>query len=1706
MKRAGTVPLAMLAAATALAQPYGNEWIDLSRPYWCFTAAADGILRIDSATLAAAGFPVATVDPRTIQLFGREQELPVFIQGEDDGVLNGTDHIEVRVARNDGWLDGALYEVPGTQGNPYHSLYNDSIRYYLTWSAGTGAPLRMKPYVNMDFTPHTPRPWVWREALAQFWLTYYLGDRGLFGATSSFMVEGEGYFRSWPLETYGADGTLPFQVPSQNPYQQPDAPPSHIELAVAGANATGTGQCDDHHLRVYYGANLVQALDTTYRGYQLRRLGFDLPTGALDTWATNVQLRAVYDLQTCSGANYQDRQNIAYIKLRYPRALNFGGDPIADVRVPHNGTTDTLALLRFNGFFGTPLVYAYGDTVRRVEAVPDGFGYWQALVPLAPNATETRVFLYRQEQIAAPTDLRPVTSGGQFTDLVQAQQDSAVLIVTHHSLRAAADQYAAMCATSPTNPRNAVVVDMDELYDQFGGGVPKHPLAIRRFAKAALDLWDTDPQALFLMGKSVIAPSVNGLNGHRDDPSVYSQCLVPTFGFPPSDVCFTLGLGGDPTDMPIPVGRLAASTPDMVDQYRAKVQQFEAWGEPEPWMKNILHFRGGFTASEHQQFSNYLREYELLAEDTNFIGRVVQFNKNNPGVLGQASADSVKHLIEDEGVTLMTFFAHASGGGFDITIDNPANYNWNGKYPAIIGNSCYAGNVHLATAESASEKYVLVPNAGAVAFMASVDLGLSNMLYNYTWEWYRSFSQVNYGRSIGAHMRHAVHQQLQGGGYLPANNAQTFTLHGDPALVLHSFDRPDLSVSAPDVLLSPDPVTADLDTFTVDVVVTNLGKGVGVGTNVVLQRRLVEENQVLQPMYAPVSAATFKDTVRFRLPVLATEGGQGLNALDVRVDLDPDLIPEMDDLGNNAVQASLLITSGEIFPVEPFEFAIIPDAAPTLKASTGDPFAPVRSYRFQIDTTDTYDSPVMEEVLINAPGGVVSWSPQQIFGLNAQQDSLVFFWRCTPDSTGDGSPDWRGSSFQHITDRRGWGQAHFFQFKDDAFLQVVHDRPQRKFLFNDAPRGIRCEVTGNSGLLCSYFIDLQWVDGQGCGGERALHVAVIDPATFEPWKTCWNGQDTDHQFGNVNSCDSLCERSNRAQMYFSYWPSSPSHMAGLTDLLQNQVPTGYHVLMWSYLGLNKPGMDANGGQPLYDAFNAIGATDLQTAPDTVPYIFFGTKGDPGSVIQVMGAYSNDAIDLSTFVTTQGVAGDIVAPWAGPASEWKGMYWDEAPNDIRDSVNIQVFGVTPQGAEQLVFERGGPLDSIPQNVFQSGIDAAQFPYVRLRAKLLNDSVAAPLPSQLRRWQLLMTPEPECAIDPPLGFLSNLEGIAEPMQAQLAVAVHNISPFDMDSLLMHAWVVGANGQRRAVHNRRNAPLPAGGVLMDTIRFSTDGLGGLNTVIIEANPVDSTTGLYDQYEQYHFNNIAQLRFTVSEDKENPLLDVTFDGVHILDGDIVSARPEVLVTLDDENPVLLMDQPTDTVHFKVFLTDPSGTIRRIHFRDGTGTEQMRFLPATGQDNIARIDYRPVFTVDGIYKLTVQADDVSGNISGDRDHSIRFEVITRPTITDVLNYPNPFTTSTRFVFTVTGSEPPTYLKLQILTITGRVVREVGLAELGPVRVGRNITEFAWDGTDQFGDRLGRGVYLYRVIAQLHGEDMERRESGASAYTEKGFGKMYLLY
>ena len=274
------------------------------------------------------------------------------------------------------------------------------------------------------------------------------------------------------------------------------------------------------------------------------------------------------------------------------------------------------------------------------------------------------------------------------------------------------------------------------------------------------------------------------------------------------------------------------------------------------------------------------------------------------------------------------------------------------------------------------------------------------------------------------------------------------------------------------------------------------------------------------------------------------------------------------------------------------------------------------------------------------------------------------------------------------------------------------------------------------------------------------------------------------------------------------------------------------------------------------------------------------------------------------------------------------------------------------------------------------------------------------------------------------------------------------------------------------------------------------------MEVNPKSNNGNAYDQIEQYHFNNFAQVKYTVSGDKINPLLDVTFDGVHIIDGDLVSAKPQIEIKLNDENKFIALK---DTSVFALYLKLPNDNESKRIWFGGINPYKVNFLPANLPDNTASITMNPNFTTDGKYELLVESKDASNNKSGDFDYRINFEVINQSTITEVMNYPNPFSTSTRFVFTLTGSVIPDYFKIRIMTISGRVIREITQDELGQIRIGRNITEYAWDGKDEFGDRLANGIYFYKVFTGIEGETIEKKETQADQFFKKGYGKMVLI-
>jgi Peptidase family C25 len=113
----------------------------------------------------------------------------------------------------------------------------------------------------------------------------------------------------------------------------------------------------------------------------------------------------------------------------------------------------------------------------------------------------------------------------------------------------------------------------------------------------------------------------------------------------------------------------------------------------------------------------------------------------------------------------------------------------------------------------------------------------------------------------------------------------------------------------------------------------------------------------------------------------------------------------------------------------------------------------------------------------------------------------------------------------------------------------------------------------------------------------------------------------------------------------------------------------------------------------------------------------------------------------------------------------------------------------------------------------------------------------------------------------------------------------------------------------------------------------------------------------------------------------------------------------------------------------------------------------------------------DGPHTLRVKAWDVCNNSN---ETTLDF-VVARTAglaLEHVLNYPNPFTTNTCFMFEHNRPNQSLNVQVQVFTVSGKIVKTINTTLSSN---GYRADCINWNGLDDFGDKIGRGVYIYRL-------------------------------
>jgi flagellar hook assembly protein FlgD len=1659
---------------------FKNSWIDYNKTYYKIKVGQTGLYRIPYSVLQSIG--ISSADAASFQLWKNGQEVPLFIS-IPTGILSASDYIEFFGEINDGKLDEELYSRPGLQLANKWSLQTDTSVYFLTINTASANKrlvatqnnvalntLPVEPYFNYTFSKH------YKDQINP-------GYASVVGTTfiySSSYDAGEG----WSSRNITPATPL---VEQQNYFVAPGGPAPAFRI-----NAYGTAS-NNRRFQVMINGTMV--VDNAMNFFTPSIVDITLPANLI---GRNIDTVRIIN----SSAVASDRMAAYKYEITYPRLFNFGGSSLFEFELPASSLGNYLEIVNFNAGNVAPILYELNEGKRYIA---DNSEVGKLKFALAAGGNRRFVLIS-----ATATFVQSVSNitRKNFVDYSVANKQADFLIIAHSSLNAsskgdAIQQYANYRSSVDGGSYKVGVYDIDELVDQFAFGIKKHPLSIKNFiAFARASFTNLSPKFILLMGKGVTYDQYR-INEFR--PSAERLNIVPTYGNPGSDNLLSSS-DYDPTPE-TPIGRISVTSGDEILAYLDKVKQHDQALKStnqtiseKAWMKNVAHVIGGGDPYLQGLINGYMNSHKNILMDSAFGAKVYTFEKITPAGNELVNSGLLGNLFK-EGLSLITYFGHSSSSSMEYNLDDPTIYSNDGKYPLFIANGCNAGNffafdtLRISGARRAiTENYILAPNKGSIGFLASTHLGVVNYLNNYTNNFYNKISRENYTSPIGVMQTNVLRDIANPTGTIDFFNQITveqLLLNGDPAVTLYPHPVPDYVVEDPLVRVSPINLNVTYSNFNLDIKYQNIGRVSRDSLRVKVIRQKADGSETI--VYNEMrKAVNHSDSVQLTLPIDPLKD-RGQNKIIVT--LDPELKLEEISKSNNTITKSFVIADDDVRPAYPAEFAIVNIPALKLKASTSKFLSSPAEFLLELDTTALFDSPFKLSQKQLSAGGVIEFSPSF-----QMRDSSVYYWRVAKKPDTGTVKNWATSSFVYLPNSSpGWSQSHYYQFLKNTNNRQAFNGRQLEFDKVNTNVNIRTGIFPS--VNSSVAKDLTVLRTTGCGTAfGSLEFLIFNQKTGNPARNV-----IVNNSGLYNSFYlPVCYPTTQYQFNFSY--NTAATRKNAMDFLDQLAPGNVVVMInWSNGNINNRYIDFwkqdttlyGSGNSLYHKLKSVGFSLVDSFYKNVPLLMIAIKDELGNwqvQEQKVGSIPSEILTANYSFQVADVSGKMTSVKIGPAKSWNSILWDgrslETPSV--DQISYKIYGVSLNQSEQLLYES---LSSF-QDTSISNINANDFPYLRIEKT--NTDLSFKTPDQPKYLQVKYNPVPEGAIVP-AAITSFKDTVETGEKLKLSTAFRNISDVAFDSIKVIMSVTDETNQTKTVLDTKKRPIPAGDSIVVDYLLDTKDIKGVSSVLVNFNPD------FAQSEQYLFNNYQTIPLSVTPDKTPPNLDVTFDGIRILNKDIVSAKPFIVMTLKDDSKFLALN---DTSLFSVKLRTPDGNIRNVRF-DG---DTLKFIPASldavGKENAATVHYRPHLIQDGEYELIVFAKDRSNNPSGSIDYSVAFEVVNKSMISNLLNYPNPFTTSTAFVFTLTGSELPSQFRIQILTITGKIVKEINKEELGPIRIGNNITEYKWDGRDQFGQPLANGVYLYRVVANMNGKKIEKLNTGTyntDKYFRSGYGKMYLM-
>ncbi|MDG1528160.1 MAG: type IX secretion system sortase PorU [Polaribacter sp.] len=202
-------------------------------------------------------------------------------------------------------------------------------------------------------------------------------------------------------------------------------------------------------------------------------------------------------------------------------------------------------------------------------------------------------------------------------------------------------------------------------------------------------------------------------------------------------------------------------------------------------------------------------------------------------------------------------------------------------------------------------------------------------------------------------------------------------------------------------------------------------------------------------------------------------------------------------------------------------------------------------------------------------------------------------------------------------------------------------------------------------------------------------------------------------------------------------------------------------------------------------------------------------------------------------------------------------------------------------------------------------------------------------------------------------------------------------------------------------------------------------------------------------------------TSDTVGPELSVFMNDESFIEGGNTNTSPNLIISLSDLSGINTSITSID--HDIVAIID-GDQANPIILNDYYETELNDFTKG-------KVVYQLRDLSVGLHTVQIKAWDTYNNSS---EATLNFMVVSDSglLLDNVLNYPNPFVNYTEFWFNHNKPNEPLEVQVQIFTVSGKIIKTINQTVQTTGNLSRNVN---WNGLDDFGNKLGKGVYIYKL-------------------------------